>query len=345
MTTATQHLSGVHHVSALTANTASNLRFYRQVLGLRLVKRTVNQDDPGMYHLFYADQLGSAGTNMTFFDFPRAAPWRPGVNAIDRTTFRVSGEDALNYWVARLAVAGVPEPRMSERGGRGVIDFSDPDGTPLSLVDDLGQGPRGAVRPDSEVPPEFQIFGLGYVHLSVANVGATDEFLKAGLGLYWARDYRDGDRLTQVYAMGPESVPGTAAHLELHATELTTGPQARHGRGGVHHVALRVPDEAALRRWLARVESLGYSHSGLFDRYYFKSVYLTDPNGLIIELATDGPGLTTDERQGELGERLALPPFLEPRRAEIETKLRPLELGPGHERPNHYFKYQEAQNE
>lgn len=334
MTTAADRLSGVHHVSALTANTARNLHFYRLVLGLRLVKRTVNQDDPSMYHLFYADQIGSAGTDMTFFDFPRAAPWRPGVNAIDLTTFRVTGAGALHYWVERLVAEGVSDARINLRDGRGVVDFSDPDGTLLSIVDDGGQSPVGAVRPESDVPPEFQISGLGYVHVSVADLGATDEFLTTGLGLYRARDYRVGDRLTQVYAMGPGSAAETAAHSELHATEMATGPVARHGSGGVHHVALRVSDEAALRRWLARVDSLGYANSGLIDRYYFTSVYLTDPNGLIIELATDGPGFTTDESLSELGRGLALPPFLEPRRTAIEASLRPLDLGPRDDRDN-----------
>ncbi|GMA15244.1 ring-cleaving dioxygenase (plasmid) [Deinococcus metallilatus] len=321
MTTSSLHFSGIHHVSALTARAERNHAFYTQVLGLRLVKKTVNQDDPQMYHLFYADGAGSAGSDMTFFDFPRAAREHRGNDSITRTTFRVTGREALAFWAGRLTREGVPHGGIVTRDSRLHLDFEDSDGTRLSLIDDGGEGPRGVINPLTDIPAAFQIQGLGYSGFTVADLAPTRAFFERGLNLREVRTYPTEAFTTHVFQMG-EGGP----HAELHVTGRDDLPRHRPGAGGVHHVALRVRDEAELRGWLAHLEEAGYPNSGQVNRHYFQSVYIRDPNGLVIELATDGPGFTTDEALETLGERLALPPFLEPRRAAIEAHLRPLSL-------------------
>lgn len=314
-----RHFSGIHHVSALSADIAKNHHFYTQVLGLRLVKKTVNQDSPGMYHLFYADGAGSPGSDMTFFDFPRAAREHRGNNSISLTTFRVTGAAALQFWDERLNEFGVPHSEIKMVDGRNRIEFEDVDGTRLALIDDGGQGPRGVPNPKTDIPAEMQLQGLGYSGLTVANLAPTREFLERGLNMREVREYPQEGFTTHVFAMG-EGGPSA----ELHVTERGDLPQHKPGAGGVHHVALRMRDEAELAQWLAHLEAQGYGNSGHIDRHFFHSIYIRDPNGLVIELATDGPGFATDEMPDALGERLSLPPFLEPRRATIEAHIRPL---------------------
>lgn len=314
-------LGGVHHVSALTADAARNHDFYTRVLGLRLVKKTVNQDSPGMYHLFYADGAGTPGSDLTFFDFPRAAREHRGSDSVTRTTYRVTGPAALAFWAARFRDLGVPHGEVYTRDGRAHLDFEDPDGTRLSLFDDGGEGPRGV--PHGDLPGEMQLQGLGYSGYHVGDLAPTRAFLETGLGLREVRRYALDGLPTTVFAMG-EGGP----HAELHVTEAPELPHSRPGAGSVHHVALRVRDDRELRHWLLHLAGAGYGNSGEVDRHWFRSVYIRDPNGLVIELATDGPGFATDEAPEALGERLSLPPFLEPRRATIEAHLRPLHLTP-----------------
>ena len=311
--------SGLHHVSALSADIAKNHDFYIRVLGLRLVKKTVNQDSPSMYHLFYADGAGSAGSDMTFFDFPRAAREHRGNDSISLTTFRVTGRAALEFWAERLAQFGVQHSGIHTVDGTERLDFEDVDGTRLALIDDGGQGPRGVPNPKTDLPAEMQLQGLGYSGFTVANLAPTSEFLERGLNMREVRHYLAGGFTTHVFEMG-EGGPSA----ELHVTERGDLPKHRAGAGGVHHVALRMKDEAELALWLAHLEAQGYGNSGHIDRHFFHSVYIREPNGLVIELATDGPGFATDEMPDALGERLSLPPFLEPRRATIEAHIRPL---------------------
>lgn len=318
----TPPFEGLHHVSLLSADIARNHDFYTRVLGLRLVKKTVNQDSPGMYHLFYADGAGTPGTEVTFFDFPRAAREHRGADAITLITLRVSGEQALTAWAARLDDLEVPRGEVHRRDGRAHLDFEDPDGTRLSLVDDGGEGPRAESVPGSDLSDDDAIQGLGYSVLTVRDPAPTRDFLRRGLGLEVVREYAQDGARTLVYALNPDG----GAHAELHLSIQPDLPRAKPGAGSAHHIALRVPDEAALRGWMAHLDAQGYGHSGFVDRYYFRSVYIRDPNGLTIELATDGPGFAADEAPDSLGERLALPPFLEPRRATIEAHLRPLAL-------------------
>lgn len=315
-------LAGTHHVSTLSARIVETHGFYPEVLGLRPVIRTVNQDEPSMYHLFYGDGAGSPGSDITVFDMPGAARERRGNNSFSLTTFRVNGRAALEYWAERLAEYSFPHGGIVERGGRLVLDFDDPVGTQLSLVDDAGEGlahPWTA----SPVPAEYQIRGLGYAMLTVPAIDPTHRFLTDGLGLEHEHEYEladayDSVRLaTHVYRMGASGPAG-----EVHVVVDPTLERARYGSGGVHHVALRVPEPADMAGWSAQLNELGYRNSGEVDRYYFRSVYVREPNGLLFELASDGPGFDVD---GPLdGSRLSLPPFLEPHRADIERKLKPL---------------------
>jgi glyoxalase family protein len=313
-------LTGIHHLTAVSADASGNVAFYAGTLGMRLVKKTVNQDDVSAYHLFYADALASPGTDVTFFDWP-AAPERRGNHSITRTALRVAGEPALRWWAARFAELGVKHGAVETRDGRLTLDFEDPEGQRLSLVDDGGVG---AAHPwdRSPVPVEHQIRGLGPITMSVPDLRPTEIVLTQLMNMRNVRDYPDPespkDRV-YVYAMG-EGGPAAELHIALRPDLAPAQP----GAGGVHHVAFRTPNEAQYDAWADRLQELRVPNSGKVDRYYFRSLYFREPNGILFEIATDGPGFATDEPMEALGERLALPPFLEPRRAEIEAGLKPL---------------------
>ena len=317
--TTNMQLAGIHHVSAVSANIGRSHDFYTGVLGLRPVIKTVNQDSPTMYHLFFGDGAGSPGSDMTIFDIPRAAKERRGNNSITRTAFRVSGEGTFEYWVARLGQLGIANSGIITRDGRRVIDFDDSEGTPLSLVDDDGAG--DAFPWDrSPVPAAHQLRGLGYTTITVPDLDATHQFLVEGLGLRHDHSYPVADApqfQVHVYLIGEGG-----AHAEVHVIVRDDLERARYGAGGVHHVALRVPDGQSLAEWTQHLDAHEYGNSGIVNRHYFRSVYVREPNHVLFELATDGPGFWVD---GPLdAERLSLPPFLEPRRAEIEAALKPL---------------------
>ncbi len=313
-------LTGIHHLTAITADAPANRRFYTDTLGLRLVKKTVNQDDTSAYHLFYADGEATPGTDLTFFDWPVTRE-RRGTHSISRTGLRVSGEESLAYWAARLRDAGLTAGDVATIDGRASLDFEDPEGQRFRLVDDGG---AGAAHPweRSGVPAERQIRGLGPITISVPTQAPTDALLTRVLGMREERDYAspDGEGRVHVYRMGDG---GPAA--ELHVAVQPGLPVARQGAGAVHHVAFRTPDVAAIREWTARLAEFEVPSSGEVERYYFRSLYFREPGGNLFEIATDGPGFAVDEPLDSLGERLALPPFLEPRRAAIEANLKPLE--------------------
>ena len=312
-------LTGIHHLTAISARPRDNLAFYTGLLGMRLVKKTVNQDDVSVYHLFYADGKANPGTDLTFFDFP-AAPERRGSNSISRTSLRVAGENSLAYWSDRLKQAGGHTGNVTEVDGRLTLPFEDGEGQRLVLVDDGGAGPASPwVK--SAVPAEHQIRGLGPIVLNVHDVARTAQVLTGAMNMHRARDYAapDAEAQVHVFAMGEG---GPAA--ELHVIENKDLPMARQGAGGVHHVAFRTPDEEQYRAWAHRLNQLGIRNSGEIDRFYFRSLYFREPNGILFEIATDGPGFATDEPMETLGEKLALPPFLEPRRAQIEAGLKPI---------------------
>ncbi|HEX2203136.1 MAG TPA: ring-cleaving dioxygenase [Longimicrobium sp.] len=313
-------LTGIHHVTAVSARISDNHRFYKGVMGMRLVKRSVNQDDVSAYHLFYADAVGSPGTDLTFFDWAMP-PERRGTHALVRTALRVTGRGTLDWWAARLAEHGVAAGEVVERDGRATLDFEDPEGQRLALVDDGGAGDAPVPWEGSPVPVEHQVRGLGPVTMSVPDLRPTDRLLQA-IGMRPAREYPYGDdprHTVHVYEIGRGG-----PHAELHVVVQPGAAPGRLGAGGVHHVAFRTPTEEEYHGWAERLNALGIPNSGEVDRFYFRSLYFREPNGILFEIATDGPGFAVDEDPATLGESVVLPPFLEPRRAAIVANLKPI---------------------
>jgi glyoxalase family protein len=314
-------LTGIHHLTAVSAKIQQNYLFYTRTLGMRLVKRSVNQDDTSAYHLFYADAIGSPGSDLTFFDWPVPAE-RRGTNSIVRTYLRVAGHETLDWWAQHLKAAGITAGQVTERDGRAVLDFEDPEGQRLTLIDDGGTG-EAHPWDRSPVPAQFQIRGLGPIVLSVPRLAPTDVVLQRVLNMRPAREYAHPDQAGQtvhVYEMGPGG-----PHAELHVAVQPDLRPAQPGAGGVHHVAFRTPTFEEHDGWVRRLAELRVPNSGLVDRFYFRSLYFREPNGILFEIASDEPGFAVDEDAATLGERVALPPFLEPRREAIMANLKPLE--------------------
>jgi glyoxalase family protein len=317
-------LLGIHHLTAITAQIQANHRFYTRVLGMRLVKRSVNQDDVSAYHLFYADGAGTPGTDLTFFDWPMPRE-RRGTHSIVRSQLRVRGEESLEWWAARLRDNGVGHGGINERDGRATLDFEDGEGQRLALVDEGGEGGEdGAFVPweRSPVPADRQIRGLGPIVMSVPTLTPTDQVLTRAMNMTAAREYADaalGGSAVHVFEMA-----GGGPGAELHVAVQPDLPEPRQGAGGVHHVAFRTPNDE-YDAWARRLGELGIPNSGPVDRYYFRSLYFREPSGVLFEIATDGPGFAVDEDPATLGERVALPPFLEPRREEIVANLKPID--------------------
>ena len=312
-------LRGLHHVTAVTGNAPANVDFYSGTLALRLVKKTVNQDDVSAYHLFYADELGSPGTDITFFDWPRTIANRPGNDSIARTLFRVNGADAIAFWQARFQAYGVRQEPACTIGGRTVVRFFDPEGQQLALVDDGGEAVEGKVWTTSEVEERFAIRGFFASELWLPDVAQIEPVLTQALEMRAAGGTGTPDDPV-IFAMD-----GGGPGKELWIVTDPGKPRAALGRGGVHHVAFRLRDTEEQRAWLKRLHGLGIPTSGEVDRFWFSSVYFRATAGILFELATDGPGFAVDEDPAALGEKLVLPPFLEGRRAEIEAGLTPLE--------------------
>jgi glyoxalase family protein len=316
-------LKGQHHVSAITANAKKNYDFYTKTLGMRLVKKTVNQDDTSVYHLFYADERGNPGTDLTFFEIPNAGQTYEGTNSISCTSLRVPADQSLYYWKDRFKSLGVDHDEISEMTGRKTLSFRDFEGQRLLLVsDEINEGVKGGRAWDeSPVPVEHGIYGLGPVELTVNKFSRTAKILTDVLSFRETRIYKtDQHHDVHVFETGEG---GTGA--EVHVVERKDLPRERPGRGSVHHVAFRVEDEDELHGWIERINKLQIPNSGFVERYYFKSLYFRDPNGILFELATDGPGFEGDESFEELGTNLALPPYFENQRQKIEAKLKPLD--------------------
>jgi len=310
-------LGGIHHLTAISARIRDNVRYYTGTLGLRLAKKSINQDDVSAYHLFYADGEGSAGTEMTFFDWP-VPPERRGTRSVVRTALRVAGADTLGWWRDWLHERGQKTSDVVEIDGRASLVFEDGEGQRLRLVDDGGAGEAHPWE-KSPVPPERQIRGLGPITISVPQVEATALVLERALGMRRARTYPHDGREIHVFEMGPG---GPAA--ELHVIGEPKAQAAVQGAGAVHHVAFRTPDRASLTAWTERISGLRIPNSGEVERYYFRSLYFREPGGVLFEIATDGPGFAVDEPLESLGQKLSIPPFMESRRAEIEAGLKPL---------------------
>lgn len=310
----TQPIVGLHHVTAIASNPQHNLDFYTEILGLRLVKRTINFDDPGMYHFYFGDEAGTPGTILTFFPWPRASRGTPGVGEVTATSFSVPLA-SIDFWESHLASAGV----LVERGGRRfeeeVLTLADPDGMRLEIV---GHSDAGTARAwaASPVPAEHAIRGFFGVTLLEANLAVTTNVLEI-MGL--KKTGEDGTR-TRFAAEG--SALGN--HIDIVVT-----PGAKHGRSGagsVHHIAFRVVNDESQIEWRSKLLEAGLELTPVLDRTYFHSVYFREPGGVLFELATDPPGFTLDEPIESLGEALKLPEWMEGRRATIEGVLPPITL-------------------
>jgi glyoxalase family protein len=319
-------LLGLHHVSILTGKAEKNYEFYTKILGMRLVKKTVNQDNTESYHLFYADAEGTPGTDVTFFDIPHLGQTYRGTSDISTVSLRVGNSDSLLFWKERFKQYGVEYDDIQKRANRDTLAFRDFEGTRLLLVADNGEkGVRAGVPwQRDDIPLEHAIIGLGPVTLTVGIAEPTIGVLTEVMGFRFVGTYAslEGDYPDiLVYATG-EGGSGAEVHIETRP-DL---PRARLGRGGVHHVAFRVPNEKEYDKWVERLKEYRLPNSGKVERYYFKALYFREPNGILFELSTDTPGFTADEPMETMGEKLALPLFLEPKRKEIEEKLRPLIL-------------------
>lgn len=317
-------LTGIHHVTAVTGNTAKNFRFYTDVLGLRLVKKTVNQDDVSAYHLFYADEVGNPGNDLTFFDWPTMGRNVTGAGTIGTIALRVAGTPALNWWEKHLEESGVENVRRGEYGGRAGLFFHDREGMRLALFDD-GNAPTNSIPwRKSPIPAEYAIRGLDAATVIVRQLEALSTVLTQALGFRQTRTYQlseDGQNRLLVFETG-KGGPGTEIHVEVRPRES----MGRLGIGGVHHIAFRVPTVEEHQQWQAHLAEVGLSVTPVIDRFYFKSIYFRVPGGVLFEIATDGPGFIDAREDVEhLGETLDMPPFLEPYRAEIEKNLHPIE--------------------
>lgn len=316
-------LTGIHHLTAISSRIQENYRFYTSVLGLRLVKRSVNQDDVSAYHLFYSgDTHGAPGNDLTFFDWDIPREQR-GTRSIIRTSLRVHGLGALTWWVEWLGTHGVSHTGIVEEDGRATVYFEDPEGQRLALVDDGGQGDAHDPYAGSPVPGPYQIRGQGPIRLSVPVLAPTQRMLTEVLNMQPVRRYvslASPSEPIHVFAMN-----GGGAHAEVHVVVSPDAPAARQGAGGVHHVAFRTPNDEQYQAWVERLTAMRVPHSGEVDRFWFRSLYFREPNGILFEIATDLPGFCIDEDPATLGEHVVLPPFLEPRRKEILAGLKPLE--------------------
>jgi glyoxalase family protein len=302
-------MSGIHHVTAISGAAERNLDFYTRVLGLRLVKKTVNFDDPGTYHLYYGDTQGQPGTILTFFPWAHAAQGRLGVGETQETAFRVPAA-AIGYWTHRLVEQGVPHA-LEKRFGETVLTFTDPDGMRFALSGVAGAESEPAWSRD--VPAEYAIRGFHGVTLLVAKADMTAAILQV---LGFREVARDG-ALRRYRA--DASLGG---HVDLR--EAGDFLRGRQGRGSVHHVAFRAASDAAQAAMAEQLTAQGMQVTEQKDRNYFRSVYFREPGGVLFEIATDDPGFAVDEPAESLGSALKLPRFLEPRRAEIEARLPPL---------------------
>ena len=315
-------LTGIHHITAVTANISENLDFYTNVLGLRLVKKSVNQDDVSAYHLFYADKIGSPGTDLTFFDWPHIGPNIRGTDSIAGSPFRVGSQAALDFWYQRLHENGVKRDEISVFSGRQLLPFEDPEGQQLYLVNDQGADFQGEIWPQLDIPDEFALRGFYSVILSIPSINSLDRIFKEILSYeeLVRAEWIDGKSNAVIYSTTKDGGPGT----EVWLLEQPQIGRSRLGAGGTHHVAFRVPDFEAQKQWHSQLTQVGLPVSNLIDRFWFRSIYFRVSNAILFEIATDEPGFAIDELPEKLGEKLILPPFLEGRRQEIEAGLVPI---------------------
>ncbi len=310
-----RNILGIHHITGICGDPQRNLNFYARLLGLRLVKLTVNFDDPGSYHLYYGDGIGRPGTILTFFPWPDAPKGRHGVSQVTQTSFAIPVR-ALDFWVDRLASAGVAVRALFERFGEKVVSLRDPDGMGVELTatatvdDDLA-------FTGSSVPAGFALRGFHSATLSEEGYQKTAQLLTRTLGFQLAG--QEDNRFRYV-------IPSSG---QARTIDVLCAPEESHGRiavGTVHHIAFRTEDDTQQREWLDEIQDLGYNVSPVIDRKYFHSIYFREPGNILFEIATDPPGFGVDEAVAELGTHLVLPPWLEPSRSEIEAALPKIDL-------------------
>lgn len=309
-------LKGIHHVTAMTDDAERNYHFFTDILGMRLVKKTVNQDDIYTYHTFFADDEGHAGTDMTFFDFPNNPKGRKGTNSISRPSFRVPNDAALEYYKARFEEFNVKHDDIQELFGKKVLPFEEEDGQTYQLIsDEHNEGVEpGVPWKNGPVPEDKAIYGLGPIEITVSYY---DEFKQTLMELYGMKPIIEEEDVTLLEV----GKGGNGGQVIL---RKDLGTEARQGYGEVHHVSFRVDDDEAIQNWLERYTELGVHNSGLIDRFFFKALYARIGH-ILIELSTDGPGFMGDEPYETLGESLSLPPFLESKRDFIESEIRPFD--------------------
>jgi glyoxalase family protein len=296
-------LEGIHHITAITADAPGNVEFYAGTLGLRLVKKSVNQDDPTVYHLFYADEKGSPGSDLTFFEYPGVPIGRAGAGMVHRIVWRVASEQSLDFWEQRLGAAGVLPKR-----GDGALRFSDPEHLELELrVVETGDPPLRAEHP--EIPSEHALLGFEGVRAYSADPASSTMFFKEGLGF-------NQETETEWTARGEQ-------RGSFYVYDDAPARPGLSGAGTVHHVAWASPPEEH-EDWRERVVRAGAQATPVIDRFYFKSIYFREPSGVLFEIATIGPGFTVDEPAESLGEALSLPPDYEHLRDKLEPVLTPL---------------------
>ncbi|SDJ83850.1 ring-cleaving dioxygenase [Sediminibacillus albus] len=311
-------LKGIHHVTAITSSAEKNYEFFTYVLGMRLVKKTVNQDDIQTYHLFFADDKGSPGTDMTFFDFPGIPKGVHGTNEIFKTSFRVPSDAALNYWVKRFDRLEVKHTGIKEQFGKKTLSFVDFDEQNYQLISDENNQGVAAGNPwqNGPIPLEYAITGLGPIFVRIANFEYFKEMMEKVL-VFKEIDQEGSFHLFEV------GEGGNGAQVIVEHNKVL--PQARQGFGTVHHAAFRIEDRAELEEWDQWYRQFGFQTSGYVDRFFFQSLYARVAPQILFELATDGPGFMGDEPYETLGEKLSLPPFLESKREQIEQAVRPID--------------------
>lgn len=306
-------ITGLHHVTCIAGDAQENVDFYSGVLGMRLVKKSVNQDSPGTYHLFYADGEGHPGTDITFFPWPEMPPAKPGIGLSMEVSLAVP-VGSVDYWGERLAEHHLAVGEIETRRGTSALPFTDPHGLPL-VLHETGDPRDFTPWRESPVPVGKQIRGLHSVRLWERDLAITSSFLTGVLGFVDIGDEREWFGF---------AIDGGGSGRYLEIREIPDAERGRWGTGGVHHVAWRVPDDKAELEIRERIDRARRRPTEVIDRFWFKSVYFLEPGGVLFEIATDGPGFTVDEDPASLGEHLVLPPWLEPQRGEIEAALPPI---------------------
>lgn len=306
---------GIHHVSCIATDPQVTHDFYTEVLGLRLIKKTVNQDDVSAYHLFFGDEQATPGSDITFFTYPLATPKVDGSNCIDRVGLRVPSDASVLFWQQRLAEFNIPVSTVERRFNVLGIDFNDPDGVPLRILSDEKMTTKKSypVKNDT-ISLRHAIGGLGQIDIRVNDIEASEHWLMSRLGffkvegnekhrLYATKEDRNDTRISLIFDSAPTQISGA---------------------GSIHHVALRASDFDHLQETVDMLNAIGYVNSGVIDRFYFTSLYVREKNRILFEFASDGPGFDIDEPMETLGETLSLPPFLESFREEIESQIKPI---------------------